>query len=60
MMTDVQICKMLEMHRYLICCEIKQSLYQISQDDNAAKLQEQVNQRHWNDFAKWLRDIRDE
>lgn len=59
-MTDEQICKMLEMHRFLICCEIKHALYQIYQDDNAAELQEQLNARSWNDFAKWLRDIRDE
>ena len=60
MMSDDQICQMLEMHRFLICCEIKQALYQVSQDNNAADLQQQVNARHWNDFAKWLRDIRDE
>ena len=59
-MTDEQICQMLEMHRFLICSEIKQALYQISQDDNAADLQKQVNQRHWNDFALWLSEIRDD
>lgn len=59
-MTDEQICKMLEMHRFLICYEIKQALYQISKDDNAADLQKQVNDGHWNNFALWLKEIRDE
>lgn len=59
-MTDEQICKMLESHRFLICCEIKQALYQISEDDNAADLQKQVNDGYWNNFALWLKKIRDE
>ena len=59
-MTDEQIDKMLEMHRYLIKCEIRQAFDIISQDDRAAILQEEVNDRHWKDFAKWFKMIRDE
>ena len=59
-MTNQQICKMLDKHRLLIRGEIKQALYLISQDDNAAELQEQLNNRDWNDFAEWLAEIRDE
>jgi hypothetical protein len=58
-MTDEQIDKMLEMHRYLIKCEIRQAFDIISQDDRAAILQEQVNDRHWEDFSKWFKMIRD-
>lgn len=59
-MTNEQICKMLDKHRLLIRSEIKLALYLISQDDNAAELQEQLNNRDWTDFAKWLAEIRDE
>jgi hypothetical protein len=58
-MTDEQIDKMLEMHRHLIKCEIRQAFDIISQDDRAAILQEQVNDRHWGDFANWFKMIRD-
>ena len=51
---------MLQMHRYLICSEIKQALYQISQDDNAAELQKQINEEEWEKFALWLKKIRDD
>lgn len=57
-MTDEQIDKMLEMHRYLIKCEIRQA-FESCQDDRAAVPQEEVNDRHWEDFAKWLKMIRD-
>jgi len=59
-MTDSQIDTMLQMHRYLICSEIKQALYQISQDDNAAELQKQINEEEWEKFALWLKKIRDD
>lgn len=58
-MTDEQIDKMLQMHRYLITCEIRQAFDKVSQDDRAAILQEEVNDRHWGDFSKWLKMIRD-
>ena len=59
-MTDDQIDTMLKMHRFLIVNEIKQALFQIYQDDNAAKLQEQINDDDWEKFSLWLRMIRDE
>lgn len=58
-MTPEQIDKMLEMHRYLIKCEIRQAFDVVSQDDRSAILQEEVNDRYWEDFAKWLKMIRD-
>ena len=58
-MTDEQIDKMLEMHRYLIKCEIRQAFDKVSQDDRAAILQEEVNNKHWENFSKWLKMIRD-
>lgn len=58
-MTDEQIDKMLQMHRYLIKCEIRQAFDKISQDDRATILQEEVNNKHWEEFAKWLKMIRD-
>ena len=59
-MTDDQIDTMLKMHRFLICGEIKQALFQIYQDDNAAKLQKQINDDDWEKFSLWLKKIRDE
>jgi len=59
-MTDEQIEKMLEMHRYLIKCEIRHAFDVISQNDRAAILQEEGNDRHWEEFAKWFKMIRDE
>ena len=58
-MTPEQIDTMLEMHRYLIKCEIRQAFDKISQNDRAAILQEEVNDMNWEDFAKWLKMIRD-
>jgi len=59
-MTDEQITTMLEMHRYLMKCEIREAFDKVSQNDRAAVLQEQVNDGHWNNFALWLRKIKDE
>ena len=59
MMTDEQIDIMLQMHRYLMKCEIRQAFDKVSQNDRAAVLQEQFNDTKWDDFAKWLRIIRD-
>ena len=58
-MTDEQIDTMLEMHRHLIKCEIRQAFDKVSQNDRAAVLQEVVNDGHWKDFAKWFKMIRD-
>jgi hypothetical protein len=40
-------------------CEIRQAFDKVSQNDRAAVLQEQFNDTKWDDFAKWLRIIRD-
>ena len=59
-MTDEQIDIMLQMHRYLIKCEIRQAFDVISQDDRAAILQEAFNDTKWEEFAKWFKMIRDQ
>ena len=58
-MTPEQIDKMLEMHRYLIMCEIRQAFDKVSQDNRAAILQEAFNDTKWEEFAKWFKMIRD-
>jgi hypothetical protein len=58
-MTDEQIDDMLKTHRYLMKCEIRQAFDKVSQNERAAVLQEQFNDTKWDDFAKWLRIIRD-
>jgi hypothetical protein len=60
LMTDEQIDTMLKMHRYLIHCEISYLVDKMNQDNRAADLQTEVNDGHWNNFALWLRKIRDE
>ena len=58
-MTDEQIDIMLQMHRYLMKCEIRQAFDKVSQNDRAAVLQEVVNDGYWDDFAKWFKEMRD-
>ena len=64
-MTDSQIETMLQMHRYLMKCEIKHAFDKFcaengNEDYRSADLQEEFNDAKWDEFAKWLRDIRDE
>ena len=59
-MTDDQIDTMLKMHRYLIVNEINAWVHKVNENDDASKLQEQKNKEDWNNFALWLRKIRDE
>ena len=64
-MTDEQIDTMLQMHRYLMKCEIKHAFDKFcaengNEDYRSAYLQEAFNDAKWDDFAKWLRVIRDE
>ncbi|NDB85309.1 MAG: hypothetical protein EB127_21800 [Alphaproteobacteria bacterium] len=59
-MTDEQIHQMLQMHRYLIACEMNCWIDKINKDYRAAELQEKVNNEEWTKFALWLRKIRDE
>ena len=53
------------MHRYLMKCEIKHAFDKFcaengNEDYRSADLQEAFNDTKWDDFAKWLRKIRDE
>ena len=59
-MTDDQIDTMLKMHRYLIKNEINAWVHQVNENYDASKLQEQKNKEDWNNFALWLKKIRDE
>ena len=64
-MTDSQIETMLQMHRYLMMCEIKHAFDKFcaengNEDYLSADVQEAFNDAKWDEFAKWLRDIRDE
>jgi hypothetical protein len=65
-MTDEQIDKMLQMHRYLMKCEIKYAFNVFcaengneDYDYRAADRQEAFNDTKWEEFAEWLKMIRD-
>jgi hypothetical protein len=59
-MTDAQICEMVNRHRVLIRNEMKMLIYRINHEPNAEVLQEAFNDTKWIEFAKWLKEIRDE
>lgn len=59
-MTDEQIDKMLQMHRYLITCELQILVDKINGEKRAEIFQEEFNDKKWEEFAKWLKMIRDE
>ena len=64
-MTDAQICEMVNMHRYLMMCEIKHAFHKFcaengNQDYSAANRSEAFNDTEWEKFAKWFKVIRDE
>ena len=59
-MTDFDIDTMLKMHRVLIRNEMKILIHRINHEPNAEVLQEAFNDTQWIDFAKWLKEIRDE
>lgn len=59
-MTDEQIETMLQMHRYLIHCEMSYLVDKMNQNDRAAELTQKVNDEEWTKFSLWLRSIRDE
>ena len=63
-MIDEQIDKMLEMHRYLMKCEIKHAFDKFcaengNQDYSDANLQEAHNDTEWKKFAEWFTTIRE-
>jgi len=59
-MTDEQIDYMLQMHRYLIRCELNTLVAKIKREKDTELLQEAFNDTKWEEFAKWLKMIRDE
>ena len=64
-MTDEQIDYMLEMHRYLMKCEINHGFQKFAalngnEDYSTANLIEALNDTKWEEFAKWFKVIRDE
>lgn len=63
-MTDEQIDTMLQMHRYLMRCEIRHAFDMLgaengNQDYSAANRSEAFNDTKWEEFAKWFKMIRD-
>ena len=59
-MTEEQIDTMVKMHRRLIQCEMKMLIHRINGEPNAEELQETINDKEWEDFAKWFKVIKDE
>jgi hypothetical protein len=59
-MTDEQIDTMIKMHRYLIRNEMKMLIHRINGEPNAEELQETINDKEWEDFAKWFKVMKDE
>ena len=58
-MTNEQIDKMLEMHRYLIKCELNTMVAKINREKDTELSQEAFNDTKWEEFAKWFKMIRD-
>jgi hypothetical protein len=59
-MTEEQIDTMLKMHRRLIRNEMKMLIHRINGEPNAEELQETINDKEWEDFAKWFKVMKDE
>ena len=59
-MTDDQIDTMLKMHRYLIKCELNTMVAKVNREKNTELLQEAFNDTKWEEFAKWLKMLRDQ
>jgi len=59
-MDSEQIDIMVKMHRYLIRNEMKILIHRINHEPNAEVLQEALNDKEWIEYAKWLKEIRDE
>ena len=59
-MTDEQICEMVNRQRVLIRNEMKILIHRINHEPNAEVLQEVFNDKEWIEYAKWLKEIRDE
>ena len=59
-MTDEQIDTMLKMYRYLIKCELNTLICKINKEKDTEVLQEAFNDTKWEEFAKWLKMLRDQ
>jgi hypothetical protein len=59
-MDNEQIDIMVNRHRVLIRNEMKILIHRINHEPNAEVLQEAFNDTQWIDFAKWLKEIREE
>ena len=51
---------MLNRHRFLIVDEMTAWSHKINKNYHAAELQKKVNDEKWIEFAKWLKEIREE
>jgi hypothetical protein len=60
LMSDEQICEMINRHRFLIIDEMTAWSHKINKNYPAEKLQKKVNDEKWIEFAKWFKEIRDE
>jgi hypothetical protein len=60
LMSDEQICEMVNRHRFLIIDEMTAWSHKINKNYPAEKLQKKVNDEKWIEFAKWFKEIRDE
>jgi hypothetical protein len=58
-MTDEQIDTMLQMHRYLIKCELNTMVAKINREKDTELSQEAFNDTKWEEFAKWMKMLRD-
>jgi hypothetical protein len=58
-MTEEQIDIMLKMYRRLIRCEMKMLIHRINGEPNAEELQETINDKEWEDFAKWMKMLKE-
>jgi len=59
-MTDEQIDHMIQMHRYLIKCELNALISRINKEKDTELSREAFNDTKWEEFAKWFKMIRDE
>ena len=58
-MTDEQIDYMLQMHRYLIKCELNTLIAKFNREKDTELLQEAFNDTKWKEFREWFKMIRD-
>ena len=59
-MTDEQINTMLEMHRYLIKCELNALIFRMNKEKDTELSQNAFNDTKWEEFAEWFKMIREQ